>query len=363
MNDSIEIYFDDVKIDSISPSYMREEDFLFSNLTKSNYNFVIFGIPDEANTANETRKHLYNLFGNFETLKICDLGNIKKGKKESDLFFAINHVVHALAEKQIPCAIFGGNQLPTLSVFKGLKEVLRKINFVVVDSKIDIGDNTPDISEHSFLLPILKDKGLKQFDIIGCQQYYSSDEQRNFIRKNRGNSIRLAEARSHLFDLEPIFRDSDIVSIDMSAIRQCDAPGVSFPSPNGFAGEEICQMARFAGYGDKTKFLITSEVDASKDFNNQTTALSAEIIWHFIEGVSRRENEQPTEENPIYEKFIVQSEIYDDNIIFFHNKTTDRWWIEIPSKKSTEIHACKECDYQAIRNNQIPEIWLRFFLK
>jgi formiminoglutamase len=42
-----------------------------------------------------------------------------------------------------------------------------------------------------------------------------------------------------------------MLSVDISAVRQSDAPGNEHASPNGFYGEEICRICRYAGMSDK----------------------------------------------------------------------------------------------------------------
>ena len=51
--------------------------------------------------------------------------------------------------------------------------------------------------------------------------------------------------------LEPIMRDADIVSVDIGALRFSEAPANKNTSPNGFYGEEICTISRYAGISDK----------------------------------------------------------------------------------------------------------------
>ena len=65
---------------------------------------------------------------------------------------------------------------------------------------------------------------------------------------------RLGEVRSCMEDAEPVIRNADMISVDVSAIRFPDAPGSHNESPNGFYGDEACQLMRYAGMSDKTYF-------------------------------------------------------------------------------------------------------------
>ena len=363
MSDSISLYFNDVLVNPTLPSYMSENEYIASNLHTQDFSVALIGIPDKNNSANAVRNHLYTLFGNFTTIKLRDLGNLKKGKSEKEMALALEHVVQELAEKSIPCIVFGGEQWLTTAIFKGITEVQPNVGVCFIDSKIDVGDMQESSCSHSFITQLATHHTLDNIDIVGAQQYYYTERQRQYIREHKGDITRLSEARKDIFKLEPTLRNAYLISIDMSAVRLSDAPAAKFPCPNGFTGEEVCQLTRFAGYADKTKALVISAWDCINDHQHHTSRLVAETIWHFLDGVDKREQESPNEDNPIYTKLVVQSDIHDDGIIFYHNTQTDRWWIEIPTLSGLRIYPCHTNDYQALCNNEIPAIWLRYLYK
>ena len=94
-------------------------------------------------------------------------------------------------------------------------------------------------------------------------------------------------------EVEPVIRDADMVSFDVSAIRQSEAPGNNNASPNGFYGEEACQIARYAGISDKLTSIGFYEFNPSFDNNHQTAHAVAQMIWYFIDGVVNRKNDFP----------------------------------------------------------------------
>ncbi len=175
------------------------------------------------------------------------------------------------------------------------------------------------------------------------------------------NAIRLGEARANLQSLEPVLRDTDLLSIDMSCIRQSEAPGVSLPSPNGFFGHELCQMSRYAGASDKIKSIGFFEVHPNKDINDQTSHLAAQSIWYFIDGFSIRTHEDPQTGNS--KKYIVKANHPSENMTFYKSSLTDRWWIELPIVDSlsgrNHILACSYEDYTRACNSEIPDRWWR----
>ncbi|MDR1698447.1 MAG: hypothetical protein LBR75_01300, partial [Prevotellaceae bacterium] len=94
-------------------------------------------------------------------------------------------------------------------------------------------------------------------------------------------------------------------------------------------------------------------------------ATAAQMIWHFIEGVSKRVGDFPVRDINAYAKYIVQQR-GEKNIefVFYNNQSNERWWLEVPAAgEQTRIVACTFDDYNITKSGGIPERWLRFYLK
>jgi hypothetical protein len=168
--------------------------------------------------------------------------------------------------------------------------------------------------------------------------------------------------RQAIYLTEPLFRDSDVVVIDISAVRQSDAPGTMNPSPNGFYGEEICLLSRYAGISDKLKAFGLFDVNPELDIRFQTSGIGAQIIWFFLEGYSQKQYETPVLSLSNSGRFIryhVRVTDLDDDLIFIRSNLTDRWWIEIPAGEDRNIYvACSHEDYLKANRNEVPERWI-----
>ena len=156
---------------------------------------------------------------------------------------------------------------------------------------------------------------------------------------------------------EPVFRDADLVSIDLSSVKSsCSGNFVTFV-PNGFSGKEICSLSRYAGISDKVSSFGVFNHKSAK----QESVLIAQIIWYFVEGFHFRSNEYPFGTKDNYIKYIVTLE---DELVFYKSNITERWWIEIPFismqnnklKKSTLL-PCMYEDYLAACAGEVPERW------
>lgn len=334
---------------------------------------AIIGVEEDRNTEDNfgsgkdlhhIRRHLYQLFpGNWNT-KIADLGNIKKGDATTDTHFAVTEVITALLKKNIIPVILGGGQDVTFSNYSAYNSLEQTVNLVAVDSMFDLGKLEDELSSKSYLSKIIMQEpnNLFNYSNIGYQTYFNSQEEINLIHSLNFDAFRLGEAKN-LENVEPVFRDADIVSIDIGAVRQSDAPANNNVSPNGFYGEEICAIARYAGISDKVSSFGIYEYNSKYDSNYQTAHLIAQMIWYFIEGVNFRAKDYPFSTKENYQKFTVLLED-DDPINFYKSDKTGRWWMEINLIKDNKYkrHALIPCTYQdyiETTEKTIPDRWFK----
>ena len=336
---------------------------------------AIFGVQEDRNAVDnmscgenlqEIRKHLYQLFpGNWHT-NIADLGNIIKGNSIEDTYFAVNTLTAYLLKNNIIPVIIGGSQDITYANYRAYDALEQTVNLVSVDSKFDIESVDEGLNSRSYLSKIVLDKpnNLFNFSNIGYQTYFNSQEELDLLNSLFFDTYRLGAVKD-VTVVEPILRDADIVSIDVGVIRQSDAPANNNASPNGFYGEEICAIARYAGISDKVTSFGIYEYNPKFDVNNQTAHLIAQMIWYFIEGYNFRTNEYPFTSKKDYKKYIVPLE--DNTINFFKSNKSDRWWMEVehPNNKTTKhtLIPCTYQDYLRAGNQVIPERWWKTFRK
>ncbi len=72
-----------------------------------------------------------------------------------------------------------------------------------------------------------------------------------------------------------------MLTVDLDAIRQADAPGVSAPSPIGFTAEEALELVRLAAARGAASLDVV-ELNPSLDRDGQTARLAALIVDSFI---------------------------------------------------------------------------------
>ncbi|HRD41039.1 MAG TPA: arginase family protein, partial [Bacteroidia bacterium] len=178
------------------------------------------------------------------------------------------------------------------------------------------------------------------------------------------------QIRDKIEEAEPIIRQADMISFDITSIKHADAPANPNASPNGLYAEEACQIMRYAGMSDKLTSVGIYEINPAFDAYGKTSHLAAQMIWCFMDGFYNRKSDYPSRTNPDYIRFnvVLQDEKYEIN--FYKSKKSDRWWMEIPYPPHKglkfERHTLIPCsykDYSMAVNNEIPDRWWQTYQK
>ena len=253
--------------------------------------------------------------------------------------------------------ILGGGQDITYSVYLAYEKLGKAVNILSIDPRFDINTSRDELSSTNYLSRILLNtkNTLFNYTNLGYQSHYVSQENLDLIKKLYFDSYRLGEIRNLPEEAEPELRDADIVSFDISSVRMSEAPAHHKPSPNGFFGEEACQLAKYAGLSEKINSFGLYEISPDEEENNQTVSLAAQLVWYFIEGVSQRKSDYPLRNLASCDKFHVNLNQGKDEIIFYKSQISGRWWFEIPFKNKRIIVACNHSDYRKACENQVPD--------
>ncbi|PBQ34352.1 arginase [Sphingobacteriaceae bacterium] len=342
---------------------------------------AIIGVTEDRNAENNdgcnlapdaVRAYLYKLYGGSFSLRVADLGNINPGHSTEDTYFALRSTIDALIRRNIVPVIIGGSQDLTYAQFLGYKDLEQTINIVAVDSVFDLGNPDEDITNTSYLGKIIlyQPNFLFNYSNIGYQTYLVDQNSLQMMNKLYFDVYRLGQVRDKIEEAEPIIRQADMITFDMTAIKHSDAPANPNASPNGFYAEEACQMMRYAGMNDKLSSLGIYEINPQYDESGKTAHLAAQMIWCFMDGFYHRKNDFPNRTSPDYTRFhvILQDDKYEIN--FYKSKKSDRWWMEIPYPPHKDLKferhtliPCSYKDYEMATNNEIPDRWWQTYQK
>ncbi|MFI5138013.1 MAG: formimidoylglutamase [Sphingobacteriales bacterium] len=322
------------------------------------------------------REKLYRLNeGNYPT-KIIDLGNIRQGDTVSDTYFALKTVVNELIKKDIIPVILGGGQDLTYAQYMAYETLEQKVDLVIIDQAFDLdeddnGSESVETTSASYLNRIFlhEPNYLFNFSNLGYQTYFISQESLRVMDKLYFDTTRLGELSGNVALAEPIIRNASMVSFDIGAIRSADAMGNANAGPNGFYGEEACQLARYAGFNDKLSSIGFYEFNPAYDNNGQTALLIAQMVWYFIDGVYNRKKDFPLNPKSHYLIYKTSLKHGEHELVFVKSKKTDRWWMQVPyptgGSKNERFHLvpCGYEDYKTAVSGEMPDLWWRTYQK
>lgn len=311
------------------------------------------------------RKQLYQLILPHTDARIADLGNLLKKDTLISTYDQLAEVTWELIRRGKMVIILGGSNDVAYGQYLAYANRNKKVEYVSIDSDLDLQDSDFGINNHSYNHKILlhSPNFLFNFTNLGYQSHFVSVADRKRMRNLYFPAVRLGELRDDIKEAEPYLRNADLLSVDMSVIRSSDAPGTSRPSPAGFSTEEICQVMRYAGMSHKLSSMSICEANPLRDFNEQTTMMAALMLWYFMEGFYNRKEDEPLDLSAMT-KYRTSLQNSNQEIVFYKNEKTLRWWMEVPFPEALgeeegkfRLQPCSEKDYLLAQQDEISERW------
>lgn len=322
---------------------------------------------------NDVRQELYALYHFDRNPDFIDLGNIEAGNEVSDTYFALNQTCQFLLKKNIIPIIIGGSQDLTYANYLAYEKMEQTVNLVTIDHRLDFGSEPDDESSRGYLNRIVlhKPNYLFNYSNIGHQRYLTDPQMLDLMNKMYFDAYRIGEMQ-HQFILrnEPVIRNADLLSIDISAIRMGESPGCAYAGPNGFYGHEAAQLCWYAGMSDKLTSFGIYEYNPAFDRDRQSAKLIAQMIWCFVDGYLLRKSDYPVGNYDDYLKYIVNLTSESHELVFYKSNKSDRWWMDVPypagSESKYERHHLVPCtyeEYQQATNDEMPDKWWKTYQK
>jgi formiminoglutamase len=300
------------------------------------------------------RQQFYQLFYWHPEIKLADIGNVKRGATLADTYAALKIVISDLISIGKTVVILGGSHDLTLSQYAAYRDTKKIIEAVCVDAKIDLSIEMPKPSE-KFLMEILTGEPnyIRHYNHIGFQSYYVHPRILETMDKLRFDCFRVGTVKDNIEEMEPVIRNCQLFSFDMSAIANAFAPSNAL-TPNGFDGEQACTLMRYAGLSANINTIGIYGFNPEKDRDTLTAKQISQMLWYVIDGRNKAKQEAPiTDKHSFNEYYTMFTEV---QTIFLQSKKTGRWWMQLPDHR---FIACSYKDYQQASTNEIPERWLR----
>lgn len=342
---------------------------------------AIIGVPEyrgashkiEFNAAADlVRQKLYRLRKNHIHYKVMDCGNLNPGMNLEETYNRLQEVCKFFLEKEIIPMVIGGSHDLDIAQYKAYQEQEKLITLLNVDAFIDLEDDNEVSPDKIHLQKILlhEPNYLFHYSHLAYQTYLAGEKIINLMEKMYFEAHRVGVIRENVTEMEPVIRNADILSFDLVAIKNNDAPGVAIPQPFGLSGEEACQICWYAGQNEKLSSAGFYGFHPENDKDGNTAAVLATMLWYFIEGFYNRKDTLKFTGND-YLKYVVSMPAEPENITFYKSKLSEKWYMEIPVKISGQhgkytrnyIIPCSYSDYQMAGRGELPERYINTVAK
>src|SRR6476620_8189714 len=196
---------------------------------------------------NAIRNEFFSLYLWHQDIKIADVGNVRIGKSNTDTYAALRVVLHELMSAGKLVIVLGGSHDLMLAQYQAFAEDRRQVDAVGVDAVIDINIDSPFRSDN-FMMELLtaEPNYMRHYNHIGFQSYLVHPRMLETMDKLRFDCFRVGYVKEHLEEMEPVIRNCQLLTFDISAIAHAFAPANQV-TPNGLNGEEACTLMQYAG--------------------------------------------------------------------------------------------------------------------
>jgi formiminoglutamase len=300
------------------------------------------------------RRQFYQLYHWHTDIRLADVGNIKTGSTLADTYAALRSVMNELISLGKTVIIMGGSHDLTLAQYQSYVSRKKLIEVTNVDALIDINIDSSLRSEN-FLMELLTDEPnfVHHYNHVGFQSFNVHPRMLETMDKLRFDCFRVGRVKEIIDEMEPVLRNSNMLSFDVCSIAHAYAPA-NYLSPNGLSGEEACALLRFAGLSPNISSIGIYGYIPENDEHDLTAKQIAQMIWYAVDGRFKGQREASLSEKEYFVEY--HTAFAEVETTFLQSKKTNRWWMQLPDQKYI---ACSYQDYLQASSNEVPERWLR----
>jgi formiminoglutamase len=300
------------------------------------------------------RHQFYSLYYWHHNVRIADLGNIRPGATLNDTYAALRTVVAELVEAGKTVIILGGSHDLTLAQYEAYRSRQMIIEATCIDSLINLATDSL-VKSQNFLMEMLTGEPnfIRHYNHIAFQSYFVHPNMLETMDKLRFDCFRVGHVKENIEEMEPVIRNSHLVSFDIAALQNAAALS-NYLSPNGLTGEEACALTRFCGMSPLLSSIGFYGYAVESDVQQLTARQMAQMLWYFVDGRNKGLTEAVLTDKEQFNEF--HTAFAEVDTVFRQSKKTGRWWMQLPNRSYI---ACSYQDYLLASSNEIPERWLR----
>jgi formiminoglutamase len=244
------------------------------------------------------RNILYRLapdarFQGFEDLvsRTRDLGDLEvSGDVEQDQ----QNLGDALApyiERGAFTIVLGGGHETSYGHFLGYVRAHRQVEILNWDAHADVREVIQGQAHSgSPFRQAIEDPshGCRRYSVAGLQAHSVAQAHLRFVAR-QGRAVWADELSRETVDgLYQSLKAPALVSLDLDAVHQAEAPGVSAPNPSGLRSDTWLYAAYGAGRAPTVTSADVVELNPRVDSDGQTARLAALTVWWILRGRAER---------------------------------------------------------------------------
>ncbi|BDD02815.1 formiminoglutamase [Aureibacter tunicatorum] len=312
-------------------------------------------------SAEKIRAKLYSLKRpSHDVTKVLDLGHLIV-PEDVEFVDDFEHILSCLLSHNVLPLILGECESWSFGQYSAYGKMDDLLNFLNVDPVLDISQ--------SLLKVFTQDPNhLFHYTHLAYQSYLSNPDTISLMKSLGCDIMRLGDVSHQIVKCEPLVRDANLLSFNVSAIKAIDFPASNNEFPFGLSGEHSAQLFRYAGISSKLSSIGIYGYQSDKDNKHYHSAsVLAVMLWYFIEGFSMRKDSLDFTEKKFL-KYNVAIPGGEEDLVFYKNKLDEKWWMEVPvlfqgRDISKHVISCDYGDYESALYGDLPERYINAFAR
>jgi formiminoglutamase len=220
-----------------------------------------------------------------------DLGNLEvSGEVETDQE-QLGQLLTPYIEQDVFVVVLGGGHETSYGHFRGYVGAERAVEILNWDAHADVRElNAGKAHSGSPFRQALEDRSgrCRRYTVVGLEPHLVSRPHLEYVEQ-RGRAVwRQDVTDDTLPAIYGAARPSTLVSFDLDAVNQSEAPGVSAPNAAGFNRAVWLEAAYLAGLSAAVTSADIVELNPRYDRDGQTARLAALTVWSLLRGRAER---------------------------------------------------------------------------
>ena len=226
--------------------------------------------------------------------RTVDVGNLRAGRSLAEKQEALGAFVQDCLAADVVPVILGGGHETAYGHFLGYAESGTPVDIVNIDAHADVRPLVEGFghSGSSFRQALEHASGAcRTYSVAGLQPGRNAVAHIEYLAEHGGRALWATETTSETLKrvLVPLTADGHVMlTLDMDAVDQSYAPGVSAPTVGGLEQQLVIDLAHEAGSSPAVSSLDLVEVNPLVDEGGRTVRLAARLVWGFLLGFSER---------------------------------------------------------------------------